>query len=131
MIAYIGMLIKICAAFAMNMLPCRNFIYHCVGWDLETVPYWKHTIVILVMAVLTLVSGLFIPSINTALGLVGSLTGGFIGFIFPAFFWMYSGNWSIKSVGIWHWLGTYFLVVAGVVAIVFGTISTVYFSFFV
>ncbi|KAG5471974.1 hypothetical protein CUR178_02639 [Leishmania enriettii] len=131
MIAYIGMLIKICAAFAMNMLPCRNFIYHCVGWDLETVPYWKHTIVILAMAVFTLVSGLFIPSINTALGLVGSLTGGFIGFIFPAFFWMYSGNWSIKSVGIWHWLGTYFLVVAGVVAIVFGTISTVYFSFFV
>ncbi|AYU81280.1 amino acid permease 3 [Leishmania donovani] len=131
MIAYIGMLIKICAAFAMNMLPCRNFAYHCLNWDLETVPYWKHTIAILTMAVATLVCGLFIPSINTAFGLVGSLCGGFIGFIFPAYFWMYSGNWSLSSVGIWHWLATYFLVVAGVIAVVFGTISTVYFSFFV
>ncbi|XQJ29307.1 amino acid permease 3 [Leishmania guyanensis] len=131
MVAYVGMLIKICAAFAMNMLPCRNFTYHCLGWDLDTVPYWKHTIVILSTAVVTLVCGLFIPSINTALGLVGSLCGGFIGFIFPAYFWMYAGNWSLKSVGIWHYLGTYFLLISGVIAIVFGTISTVYFSFFV
>jgi hypothetical protein len=34
-------------------------------------------------------------------------------------------------VGIWHWLATYLLVVAGVIAIVFGTIATVYFSFVV
>ncbi|GET91082.1 amino acid transporter, putative [Leishmania tarentolae] len=131
MIAYIGMLIKICAAFAMNMLPCRNFAYHCLKWDLDTVPYWKHTIVILATAVASLLCGLFIPSVNTAFGLVGSLCGGFIGFIFPAYFWMYSGNWSMKTVGIWHWLATYFLVVAGVIAVVFGTISTVYFSFVV
>ncbi|KAK7201929.1 amino acid permease 3 [Novymonas esmeraldas] len=131
MVAYIGMLIKLCAAFAMNMIPCRNFTYHCLKWDLDTVPYWKHVIAVLLTAVVTLICGLFIPSINTALGLVGSLCGGFISFLFPAYFWMYCGNWSLKTVGIWHWLGTYFLVVAGVIAIVFGTISTVYFSFFV
>ncbi|KAK7201931.1 amino acid permease 3 [Novymonas esmeraldas] len=131
MVAYVGLLIKICAAYAMNMVPCRTFIYHCLGWDLETLPYWKHIIVVVTMSTVILICGLFIPSINTALGLVGSLCGGFIGFIFPALFWMYCGNWSLKTVGIWHWLGTYFLLVAGVIAIVFGTIATVYFSFIV
>jgi amino acid permease len=131
MVAYIGMLVKLCAAYAMNMVPCRNFIYHCLRWNLETIPYWKHAAVVLTMSVIVLICGLFIPSINTALGLVGSLCGGFIGFLFPAYYWMYCGDWSIKTVGIWHWLATYLLVVAGVIAIVFGTIATVYFSFVV
>ncbi|KAK7201930.1 amino acid permease 3 [Novymonas esmeraldas] len=131
MVAYFGMLIKLCAAYAMNMIPCRNFTYHCLGWDLETVPYWKHIAVVGSTSVVILICGLFIPSINTALGLVGSLCGGFIGFIFPALFWMYCGNWSLKTVGIWHWIGTYLLIVVGVIAIVFGTITTVYYSFFV
>lgn len=30
MVAYVGMLIKLCAAYAMNMIPCRNFLYHCL-----------------------------------------------------------------------------------------------------
>lgn len=30
MVAYIGVLIKLCAAYAMNMLPCRNFLYFCL-----------------------------------------------------------------------------------------------------
>ncbi|KPA78973.1 amino acid permease 3 (AAP3) [Leptomonas pyrrhocoris] len=118
MVAYIGMLVKLCAAYAMNMVPCRNFIYHCLSWNIETLPYWKHILVVLAMSVVILICGLFIPSINTALGLVGSLCGGFIGFLFPAYYWMYCGDWSIKSVGIWHWLATYFLVVCGVIAIV-------------
>ena len=131
MVAYIGMLVKLCAAYAMNMVPCRGFIYHCLRWNIETLPYWKHILVVLAMSVIVLLCGLFIPSINTALGLVGSLCGGFIGFIFPAYYWMYCGDWSIKTVGLWHWLATYFLLVAGVIAIVFGTIATVYFSFVV
>ena len=129
MVAYIGMLIKICAAYAMNMIPIRNFLYYCLSWDLDTVPYWKHSILIVFVSGLMLVVGLFIPSVNLAFGLVGSLTGGFVGFIFPAYFWMYCGNWSLKTVGIWHYLATYTLIVAGVIAIVFGSIATVYQSF--
>ncbi|KAK7195136.1 amino acid permease 3 [Novymonas esmeraldas] len=130
MVAYIGMLVKICAAFAMNMIPIRNFLYACLKWDLDTTPYWKHSLVILAAAGVVLVAGLFIPSVNLAFGLVGSLCGGFIGFIFPAYFWMFSGNWSLKTVGIWHWLLTHTLIVVGVIAIVFGTVATIYSSFF-
>lgn len=129
MVAYVGMLVKICAAFAMNMIPIRNFLYACLKWDLDTTPYWKHSLLILAAAGVVLVAGLFIPSVNLAFGLVGSVCGGFIGFIFPAYFWMFSGGWSLKTVGIWHWLGTYSLVIAGVISMVFGTVATIYSSF--
>lgn len=127
-VAYVGMLIKICAAYGMNMIPVRNFQYHCLGWELETTPYWKHTIMILFTSSVVLVLGLFLNDINTAFGLVGSLCGGFIGFLFPAFFWMYCGHWSMETVGIWHWIGTWVIIFSGVVAICFGTVATIYFT---
>ncbi|EPY23769.1 amino acid permease 3 [Strigomonas culicis] len=130
MVAYMGMLVKICAAYAMNMIPIRNFLYHCLRWDLETNPYWKQTVLMLIVSVVVLVAGLFIPSVNLAFGLVGSITGGFVGFIFPVLFWMYAGDWSLKTVGFWHWISCYLIIVCGVIAIVFGTIATVYSSFF-
>jgi amino acid permease len=130
MVAYIGMLVKICAAFAVNMIPIRNFLYACLHWDLDATPYWKHSLLIVAIAGVVLVAGLFIPSVDLAFGLVGSLCGGFIGFIFPAYFWMFSGGWNLQTVGIWHWLATHLLVVCGVIAMVFGTIATIYSSFF-
>lgn len=130
MVAYIGMLIKICAAFSMNMIPIRNYMYYCLRWDLDTSLYWKHITLLVIVSGIILVGGLFIPSINLAFGLVGSLCGGFIGFIFPALFWMYSGNWNLRTVGIWHYLMCYLLLVTGVIAIVWGTVATVYSSFF-
>lgn len=129
MIAYVGMLIKLVAAYAVNMIPCRNVVYDTLGWDLDTLPVHKHLIVVMTLSVLALALGLFIPKISIAFGLVGSLCGGFLGFIFPALFWMYCGNWSLKTVGIWHYLATYLLLISGVVAIVFGTIATTYSTF--
>lgn len=129
MVAYVGMLIKIIAAYGVNMIPCRNVMYHVLGWNLDTLSYGKHFMVVIGMSTVVLLCGLFIPSVNTAFGLVGSLCGGFTGFIFPALLWMYCGNWSLQHVGIWHYLATYLLLIAGVIAIVFGTIATVYQSF--
>lgn len=129
MVAYIGMLLKLCVSFAMVMIPIRNFIYHCIGWELESVPYWKHIPIIIFVASIILICGLFIPNVNLAFGLVGSLCGGFTGFIIPALFWMYCGNWNRQTVGIWHYLATYLMLIIGVIAIVFGTIATIYQSF--
>ncbi|TPP47647.1 Transmembrane amino acid transporter family protein [Leishmania donovani] len=126
MIAYIGMLIKICAAFAMNMLPCRNFAYHCLNWDLETVPYWKHCLVMAVPATAALLCGLFIPTVNTVLGLLGSFCGGIIGMIMPALFYMYTGDFNLREVGLLNYVATHLLLVGGVVSVVFGTVTTIY-----
>lgn len=125
-VVFIGIIIKLCAAFSLNMLACRTALFNVVHWDVATMPYWKHTIVSVSFAVGALILGLFVPDINVVFGLVGSFCGGFIGFVFPALFIMYAGNWSLSTVGIWYYLATYFLLLCGVIAIVFGTGSSIY-----
>lgn len=125
-VVFIGLIVKLCAAFALNMLACRTALFNVVHWDVETMPYWKHTVVSVTFAVGALILGLFVPDINVVFGLVGSFCGGFIGFVFPALYVMYAGNWTLSSVGVPYYLATYFLLLCGVVAIVFGTGSSIY-----
>ncbi|CAD2219925.1 Transmembrane amino acid transporter protein, putative [Angomonas deanei] len=129
MVAYLGMLLKLVVSSAVNMIPLRNFIYHIIQWELDTVPYWKHCLVVFATTSIILIAGLFIPSVTVAFGLVGSICGGFIGFIFPALFWMYCGDWSLKTVGWFHYIMCHIMLFVGVIAVVFGTIATIYDSF--
>ncbi|CAG9576667.1 putative amino acid permease [Leishmania major strain Friedlin] len=125
-IGYVGILFKLCVGFGLHMIPVRDAIYHCVRVDVHMFPWWKNACVCAFMALLSLVAGLFIPSINVVFGLVGGFSGGFIGFIYPSFMVMYSGNWSLSSVGWFHYLSTYFLLIVGVVGVVWGTASSIY-----
>ncbi|EPY24446.1 amino acid transporter [Angomonas deanei] len=124
-VCFIGFIVKLCAAFSLNMLACRTAIFQVLHWDVETMPYWKHTLISVPFAVAALILGLFLPDISVVFGLVGAFCGGFIGFLFPALFVMYSGNWSLKTVGLFHYLATYFLMICGVIAVVWGTGSTI------
>ncbi|GET91179.1 amino acid permease [Leishmania tarentolae] len=92
----------------------------------DNIPFWQHVIVVLVLSVASLLCGLFIPNINTVFGFAGSISGGFIAFIFPALFVMYSGNFTVAQVGWFTYLNTYLLLICGVVGIVFGTGGTIY-----
>lgn len=123
---YIGIVIKICVAFALHMIPFRDALYHFLRWNPETTPYWKHCMVMAIPATAALLCGLFIPTINTVLGLLGSFCGGIIGMIMPALFYMYCGNFTIAEVGWLNYVATYLLLVGGVVAVVFGTTTTIY-----
>ncbi|CBZ28162.1 putative amino acid permease [Leishmania mexicana MHOM/GT/2001/U1103] len=125
-IGYGGILFKLCVGYGLHMIPVRDAIYHCVRVDVHTFPWWKNACVCALMAWLSLVAGLFIPSINVVFGLVGGFSGGFIGFIYPSFMVMYAGNWSLSSVGWFHYLSTYFLLIVGVVGVVWGTASAIY-----
>lgn len=125
-VVFIGLIVKLCAAFSLNMLACRTAVFQVLHWDVATMPYWKHTLVSVPFATGALVLGLFVPDINIVFGLVGSLCGGFIGFVFPALFVMYVGDFTIRKVGIVFYLATYFLLLSGVIAIVFGTGSSIY-----
>ncbi|KAH9581981.1 Amino acid transporter [Trypanosoma melophagium] len=129
MVAYIGLIIKLCVSYALNMIPCRNTVYYVIGWDIEHLPYWKHIITVTIISVIILVCGIFIPRISTALGLAGAVCGGFIGFIYPALFYMYSGGWTLAKVGWFHYIMTYLSLLLGVVSVVFGTGATIYSTF--
>ncbi|KPA74217.1 amino acid transporter putative (AAT19) [Leptomonas pyrrhocoris] len=125
-VAYFGIVIKICVAFALHQLPMRDGLYHFFSWDVYRMPWWKNAVICGFIATVMFIIGLFVPSINIVLGLVGSLCGGFIGFIFPALMIMYAGNWSLAKVGWLEWSATYFLLLTGVIAVVFGTAASVY-----
>ncbi|PWU98531.1 putative amino acid transporter [Trypanosoma cruzi] len=91
MVAYVGVLSKLCASYSLLFMACRNAIYHIIGWDADELPYWKHCIAVTILSTIVLFCGLFIPKIQTVLGFAGSITGGSLGFLLPALFAMYSG----------------------------------------
>lgn len=125
MIAYIGLVIKLCTSYALNMIPCRNTVYYLIGWNIDTLPYWKHITTVTIISIITLVCGLFVPRISSAFGLAGAVCGGFIGFIYPALFYMYSGGWTLANVGWFHYIMTYLSLMLGVASVVFGTGATI------
>ncbi|KPA78822.1 amino acid permease (AAT1.2) [Leptomonas pyrrhocoris] len=92
----------------------------------DNIPFWKHLIVVLSLSAASLLCGLFIPNINTVFGFAGSISGACMAFVFPALFFMYSGNFSVAQVGWFTYLNTYILLLCGVVGIVFGTGGTIY-----
>ncbi|CAM42624.1 amino acid permease [Leishmania braziliensis MHOM/BR/75/M2904] len=92
----------------------------------DNIPFWQHLLVVLALSVASLLCGLFIPNINTVFGFAGAISGGFIAFVFPALFVMYSGSFTVAQVGWFTYLNTYLLLICGVVGIVFGTAGTIY-----
>ncbi|KAF8295334.1 putative amino acid permease [Trypanosoma cruzi] len=125
-VAYAGMILKLCVGYGLHMIPVREAVYHVFSVDVKTIAWWKNALVCGLMATLSLIGGLFIPSITIVFGLVGGFSGGFIGFIFPALLYMYSGNWTLQSVGYFHYIGTHFLLFVGVIGVVFGTAFAAY-----
>ncbi|EPY25949.1 amino acid permease [Strigomonas culicis] len=181
MVAYVGVLVKLCVSYALLSIASRNAIYYVLGWHqkyacrrphaghreeggnemqapakgatlapgaagrrtpeedalsdldyhnldqfVDNIPYWKHLIVVLCLAVVKLICGLFIPTINIVFGFAGAISGGFIAFIFPALFFIYSGQFSIRQCGWFRYVCTYLLLISGIVGLVFGTGSTIY-----
>lgn len=126
LVCYIGVLIKLCASYALLFVGCRNALYHFIGWNPDTVAFWKHLLLVTGVSILILLCGLFIPNVNTVFGFVGGICGGSISFMYPAYLTMFSGTFTLKNVGIVNYVATYLVVAAGVFAIVVGTASTIY-----
>lgn len=127
MIAYIGICIKLCVGFAICIQPARDAVYYCLQMGKTSdVKYWLNWLVSGFLAVTALICGLFIPNINIVFSLLGGICGGFLGFLFPAYFYMYSGGFALREVGIWNYIGCAVLIVGGVVAAVFGTAVAIY-----
>ncbi|GET89714.1 amino acid transporter, putative [Leishmania tarentolae] len=125
-VSYVGMMLKICVGFALHLIPCRDCVYYMMGTEVSQVPWWKNAILCSLQATAALVAGLFIPRITTVFGLLGGFCGGFVGFIFPSLFMMYSGGFSAARVGWGHFLGTYALLLTGVIAVVWGTSAAIH-----
>ncbi|AAZ13587.1 amino acid transporter, putative [Trypanosoma brucei brucei TREU927] len=126
MVAMVGILVKLCVSYALLAMALRNSLYSIVGVTADKLPFWKHCVTVLVLSGIILLLGLFIPKINTVFGFAGSITGGSLGFIFPALLVMYSGDFTWQKVGPAYYIATYLLLAGGVFVIVFGTGATIW-----
>ena len=126
-IAFAGLAVKLCVAFALCAQPARdNILYMFNMGHYMTVDGKKRVLICGLLSVAALVLGLFIPKITAVFGLVGSFSGSIIGFIFPALFAMYAGNWSLATVGFADFVATWALLISGVAVLIFGTAASIY-----
>ncbi|CAD2213693.1 Transmembrane amino acid transporter protein/Tryptophan/tyrosine permease family, putative [Angomonas deanei] len=182
MLAYVGVLVKLCAAYAVLSIASRNSIYYIIGFQsryapgryhkerkdsrsevaeeemeevtkpkksssslhistlevglekededtelfIDNIPYWQHLLLVVILAGVKLICGLFIPNINIVFGFAGAISGGCLAFIFPSLFYIYCGDFTPAKAGYFNYYVTYLLLVSGVAGIVFGTGATIF-----
>lgn len=125
-VSYIFVFIKLAASYGLFGNATRGAVYQALGWEPTNVSIWLHLLFSVILALVTVLLGLFVEDVNTVFEFVGGLCGGFLGFILPSLFYMYSGNWGWKTVGWGNYIATYLVLFAGVVAVVFGTGSSIF-----
>ncbi|CAD2212645.1 amino acid transporter [Angomonas deanei] len=124
--------LAMCFIFPLVLQPARDSLYYCLSFhfdsfrNIKTVPMWIHLIICAVMSLVSMIMGIFIPKDNVWFSLVGCFCTGFIGFIFPALFIMYAGDWNRKQVGWFNYVTTYLTLIAGVASLVFGCGAVLY-----
>lgn len=128
--AYIGMVIKLCVGFAICIQPARDALYYCLHMGKTSdVKDWFNWLMSGFLATTALLCGLFVPNINIVFSLLGGVCGSFLGFLFPAYFFIYAGGFTYEKVGFWHYLGCFVLIIGAAVALVFGTVVAFYGQF--
>lgn len=125
-VSYAGIILKLCVGFALHLIPCRDVFFFVFRIKPREAKFWQIAIISGGQAGAALVGGLFIPRVTTVFGILGSFCGGYVGFIFPSLFIMYAGGFTREKVGWPMYLATYFLLITGVIGVVFGTTATIY-----
>lgn len=126
LVSFIGVFVKVCASYGIYNNASCSTSYQVLRWDPPRVTFLKHLMLSIPFAILSAVLGIFIPNVNMVFGFTGGVCGGFLAFILPSLFYMYAGNWTLKTVGWGNYIATYLMLMGGCVAIVFGTASTIY-----
>lgn len=126
LIAFIGVFIKLMASYGLFGNVCLSAIYHTIGWEMAEVRFPLHLLFVVLLTLTTLALGLFYPSVESVFNFVGGICGGSLGFILPTLFYMYAGNWTLKTVGIFNYIAVYLVLCAGVFGMVCGTATTIY-----
>jgi amino acid permease len=127
MVAFLCLAIKLCTSFLLCMHPTRDSVLYTANWgSYMTVAPLKRIAVTVVLCVLALLCGLFIPSITVVFSLLGGVGGAFLGFLFPAMFCIFSGAWTPQNVGWFDFIGAWAFVFLGCLCCSFGVVASVY-----
>jgi len=125
-VAFVCISITLTMAFPVCIFPCRDAIVHLLGYkNAHSTPPRTRIAICAALATASLVVGLYAPDIKTLFGLLGGAFGSILGFIFPTLFAILSRPWTPQTVGWFHFLTTYAILIFGVIAGILGTIVSI------
>jgi len=129
LIALLGVCTKVVLSFPLLMFPCREAVLHFAGIeDVRSAPWKQFVGTTVVIAAACVVIAIFVPTVVTMFGLIGSICAAMFGFILPGAlalkeerFWKGLNEDETKRFRIFSWI----LVVVGVLVGISGTIISV------
>lgn len=126
-ISFIAISTTVTTAYPVCLFPVRDSVVQLMGYPtVYDCPSRIRVAVCMLLAVSTMLAGLFIPNIGTLFGLLGGICGSSLGYVLPAVFALKAGDWTVAKVGWLHVLTTWFLLIFGIVVGVFGTCLDLY-----
>jgi len=129
-VAFIAMSITLTMAFPICIFPTRDAVLQILGYkDAYSTPDHVRLFTAGVLAVSSVLVGLFVPGIQILFGILGGVCGSSLAFIWPALFAIRSGGWTRENVGTVDFVLTWVLLVAGIAAGLLGTATSIYAQF--
>ncbi|PWU84923.1 putative amino acid transporter [Trypanosoma cruzi] len=110
MVAYIGLLVKLCASFPLISMATRNSLYHSVGWDPDKLPILEALRRRRQSCRCCTALRPVHPQYQHGVWLHWLILWRCNGVSSPSILMMYGGNWSLRSVGWAHYTITYALL---------------------
>lgn len=127
MIAFVCLCVKLCTSFLLCIHPTRDSVLYTLNWgSYMTCEPKKRMFVTFILCVLALICGLFIPDITLVFGLLGGLGGSTLGFLFPAMYCLFTGEWTPSAVGWFDVIGVWVYLFLACLTCSFGVVASVY-----
>ncbi|EPY40452.1 amino acid permease-like protein [Angomonas deanei] len=130
-LAYLGMMVTVTMSFPMTIFPTRESVVLALGYKEEgkDTPPLVSSGIAGILAILALLTGLFVPNIRVLFDVLGGICGGTISFLLPGLFAVRSEYWTIQNVGLIHVIGAWVTIFLGIGMCLLGTYNSVLTNF--
>lgn len=129
-VAFIAISVTLTMAFPICIFPTRDAILQMLGYrDAYSTPNHVRLFTAGMLAVTSVIAGLFVPGIGILFGILGGVCGSSLAFIWPALFALRTGEWTVAKVGLVDCILTWVLLIVGILAGVVGTATSIYGQF--
>jgi amino acid permease len=124
-VAVVAITFTLTMAFPICIFPTRDAVVQLMGYrTVYETPSRTRLLVAGGLATGSLIVGLFVPGISLLFGILGGVFGSSLGYILPVVFAWKSGEWTVETVGWPDVIGTWALLIGGIICGIFGTAVT-------
>ena len=125
-VAVVAITFTLTMAFPICIFPTRDAVVQLLGYpNVYATPTKVRVAVCTALATGSVIVGMLVPKISLLFGLLGGIFGSSLGYILPVVFAWKSGEWTRETVGLPDVIGTWALLIGGIICGVVGTIASV------